>query len=194
MKRSLVSLVLALAAGPLAHAQFSSLVTQGRQALEAGKIDDALASFQSAVAADPQDAAALAFLGTAQVSKARAVDISEAPDWVKKGFDTLDGAVERFPDNFVVYVNRGAAGARVPAMFRKGDVAVKDLDRVVAMKAQRPEAVPDAVMPSVYLSLGLAYKTLGRASDARAAWEKAKTLSPSAREGQMIDQELQGLQ
>lgn len=193
MKRYLLLLALAFAAVPPAHAQFSDLVMQGRQALDAGRVDDALASFQGAVAADPQDGAALAFLGAAQVSKARSVDISEAMDWVRKGFETLDRAVERFPGVYVVHMNRGAVGARVPPMFSKGELAVGDLERVIAMKADRPDSVPDTAMPAVYLSLGLAQKSLGRTGPARAALEKAKALSPSTREEQVIDQELKGL-
>jgi len=45
----------------------------------------------------------------------------EAAGWVKRGFDTLDEAAERFPDAFVVYVVRGITAARVPDLFRKAE-------------------------------------------------------------------------
>ena len=173
--------------------QTPDLVAQGRAALDADRPDDAIAIFEQAVAADPKNPAALAWLGSAQVRKAPRVPLFERAGWVKRGFDTLDEAVERFPDAFVVYLIRGSTAIRVPDMFRKGDVAVQDLTRVVAMKEARPEAVPDAVMPLVYLNLGLAYKKTNQAAAARAAWEKAKTLYPAAPEASAIDKELRNL-
>src|SRR5262249_46017676 len=113
--------------------------------------------------------------------------------WVKRGFDTLDEAVERFPDAFVVYVVRGTTASRVPDMFRKAEVAVKDLSTVVTMKDRQPQAVPDGVMPTVYLHLGLAYKKSGQPAGAGAAWEKARTLYPAAPESQAIERELRSL-
>ena len=173
--------------------QTADLVTQGRQALDAERPDDAIALFETAIAADPKNPAALAWLGSAQVRKAARVGGMEAAGWVKRGFDTLDEAVERFPDAFVVYVVRGVTATRVPDLFRKADVAVKDLTRVVAMKDARPQAVPDAVMPAVYLSLGLAYKKTGQPATARATWEKARRLYPAAPEAAAIERELRSL-
>jgi tetratricopeptide (TPR) repeat protein len=173
--------------------QTLDLVTQGRQALEAGRIDDALTLLEKAVSADGKNPAALAWLGSAQVRKASQVGGMEAAGWVKRGFDALDEAVERFPDAFVVYVVRGSTAGRVPPMFNKTEVAVKDLSTVVAMKDKRPDAVPDAVMPLVYLNLGLAQKKAGRAAEGRAAWEKGRRLYPAAPETAAIDRELKGL-
>jgi tetratricopeptide (TPR) repeat protein len=173
--------------------QTGGLVAQGRQALDADRPDDAIALFEKAVAADPKDAAALAWLGSAQVRKAPKVGGMEAAGWVKRGFDTLDEAVERFPDAFVVYVVRGSTAVRVPDLFRKTDQAVQDLTRVVSLKERQPQAVPDAVMPLVYLNLGLAYKKTGKRDAARAAWEKAKALYPAAPEIAAIVRELRSL-
>ena len=104
--------------------QAPDLVGQGRQALDADRVDEALALFERAVAADAKNAAALAWLGSAQVRKAARAPGIEGAGWVKRGFDTLDEAVERFPDAFVVYVVRGGAAAHVPDLFRKADAAV----------------------------------------------------------------------
>src|SRR2546422_8695841 len=111
--------------------QTADLVVQGRQALDADRPDDAIALFEKAVAVDPKTPAALAWLGSAQVRKAARIGGMEAAGWVKRGFDTMDEAVERFPDAFVVYVVRGITATRVPDLF-KADVAVKDLRTVVA--------------------------------------------------------------
>ncbi len=186
----LVSCSLALGTLVRADAQTSDLVTQGRQALAADKIDDTIAIFEKAVATAPNDPAALAWLGSAQVRKARTAALFDAPGWVKKGFNTLDEAVERFPDAFIVYVTRGITATQVPEMFRKAPVAVKDLTTVIAMKEKNPEAVPDSVMPAVYLNLGSAYKKTGQVADARATWETGKKLYPSAPETREIEKEL----
>ena len=175
------------------EAQAVDRVSQGRQALEADRVDEAIALLEKAVSAEPKNPAALAWLGSAQVRKAGKVQGMEAAGWVKRGFDAMDEAVERFPDAFVVYVVRGSTAGRVPPMFNKTELAVKDLSTVVAMKEKKAEAVPDAVMPLVYLNLGLAQKKAGRPVDARAAWEKGKRLHPAAPETAAIERELKGL-
>jgi len=173
--------------------QTGDFVTQGRQALDGDRPDDAIALFEKAIAAEPNNPAALAWLGSAQVRKGARVGGMEAAGWVKRGFDTMDEAVERFPEAFVVYVVRGITATRVPELFRKTDVAVKDLTRVVAMKDARPQTVPDAVMPTVYLNLGAAHKKAGQPAAARAAWEKGKRLYPVAPEAAAIERELRSL-
>jgi TolA-binding protein len=72
-------------------------------------------------------------------------------------------------------------------------VAVKDLSAVVTMREANAQAVPEAVMPTVYLNLGLAYKRNRQPAEARAAWEKGRTLYPSAPEAQAIERELRSL-
>jgi tetratricopeptide (TPR) repeat protein len=173
--------------------QTPDLVAQGRHALDAGRIDDAIVLLEKAVSADAGNPAALAWLGSARVRKAGQVPGMEAAGWVKRGFDALDEAVERFPDAFVVYVVRGSTAGRVPPMFNKTELAVKDLGTVIAMKERRPDAVPDTVMPLVYLNLGLAQKKAGRPAEARAAWEKGRRLYPAAPEAAALDRELKGL-
>jgi tetratricopeptide (TPR) repeat protein len=174
-------------------AQATDLITQARQALAADKVDEAIATLEKAVVAAPHDPAALAMLGGAQVRKARSAPPMDAPGWVRKGFDTLDEAVKRFPEAYVVYVARGITAASVPEMFGKAPVAVKDLAAVVAMKEKDPTSVPDTVMPSVYLNLGIAHRKTGATSEARAAWEKGKRLYPGAPETPAIDTELRNL-
>jgi hypothetical protein len=117
------------------EAQTTDLVAQARQALAADRIDEALGLLEKAVAANPNDPVALAELGSAQVRKAPKVPLFEQPGWVQKGFVTLDRAVERFPDAFVVYVMRGVTAAGVPPMFNKTGVALKDLTTVVGITA-----------------------------------------------------------
>jgi hypothetical protein len=174
------------------EAQTADLVAQGRQALDADRVDDAIAILEKA-AADSKDPAALAWLGSAQVRKAGKVPLFERAAWVQRGFTTLDEAVERFPDTFIVYLVRGITAVRVPDLFRKAPVAVKDLSAVVVMREKTPAMVPDSVMPSVYLNLGLAHKKSGQAAEARAAWEKGARLFPSAPESAAMTRELRSL-
>jgi hypothetical protein len=131
----------------------ADLVAQGRQAVAAGRIDDAIALFERARAADPNNPAAVAELGSAQVRRARSAPLMEQPGWVERGFRTLDDAVARFPNAAVVYLTRGLTAAAVPDFFNKSAVATDDLRRVIAMKEKDPAAVPDAVMPGVRQTL-----------------------------------------
>jgi tetratricopeptide (TPR) repeat protein len=174
-------------------AQGTDLVAQGRQALEAKRIDEAIALFERAASADPNNPAALAWLGSAQVRKAGSVPAMDAAGWVKRGFDTMDEAVERFPDVFVVYLVRGITGVNVPEMFNKAPGAAKDLGTVLTMRQRNAQAVPEAVLPIVYLNLGLAHKRNRQPAEARATWEKGRTLYPAAPEAQAIERELRNL-
>jgi hypothetical protein len=192
----LVLIVLVLCAlAPLDEitAQGTDLVAQGRQALDAKKIDEAIGIFERATSTDGRNPAALAWLGSAQVRKAGTVAPMEAAGWVKRGFDTMDEAVEKFPEAFVVYLVRGITAINVPEMFHKAPVAVKDLSTVVTMRQANAQAVPEAVMPNVYLQLGLAHKRNKQPGEARAAWEKGRALYPSAPEAQTIERELRSL-
>jgi tetratricopeptide (TPR) repeat protein len=192
--RMIATLMLVVAAVPSpAAAQTADAVMQAREALAADKVDEAIAILERAVAAAPDDPAALAWLGSAQVRKAREAPVFEAPGWVRKGFDTMDQAVQRFPTAFIGYLVRGITATRVPDFFGKTAGAIRDLDTVVTMKENDVASVPDTAMPAVYLHLGRAYKKNHQAAEARAAWEKGKSLFPAAAEAQEIDKELQSL-
>jgi hypothetical protein len=194
-RAALVSFLVLLAAVAtvLAASPAAELVTEGRRALDADRIDDAITLFERAVAADAREPAALAWLGSAQVRKAGKVPQMDAPAWVKKGFNTLDEAVEQFPNAFVVYMVRGITARTVPDMFNKTVVAVGDLRAVLAMREKNAQAVPDSAMPAVFLNLGLAYKKAGKTAEARAVWEQGRTAYPGAAETKAIENELRKL-
>jgi tetratricopeptide (TPR) repeat protein len=175
-----------------AESQAGDPITLGIQALDANKVDEAIAIFEKAVAAGPKSPAALAWLGSAQVRKAKEAPVLEKPGWVKKGFNTLDRAVELFPDAYIVYLVRGITATQVPDLFKKAPVAVKDLNAVVAIRQKRPGTVPDSIMPGLYLHLGTAYKKNGQNAEARAAWEKGKNAYPSSPEAKIMEKELKG--
>ncbi len=190
----LVILVLgAMAGAALAASPAAELVSEGRRAIDAGRFDDALSVLERAVAADANDPNALAWFGNAQVRKASKVSPMDAAGWVRRGFNTLDEAVERFPKAFIVYLVRGVTAANVPDMFHKGEVAIQDLRTVLAMRDRDPAAVPETVMAGVYLNLGRAYKKAGKVADARAMWEQGRRAHPAAPEIPAIDAELRRL-
>jgi Tfp pilus assembly protein PilF len=192
----LLALLAAFAAVPAAPARaqaLSPMVKEGRDLLQADKIDDALDLLRKAVEKDPQDPFALAWLGTALCRKAGTVDIFEGPKWVVEGYKNLDEAVTRFPDAYIGYVARGIVSTRVPDVFKKLPSAVTDLSTVVAMHDKDPKKTPDAVMGMVYLNLGTAYKKSGQPDKARETWETGKKLYPKAPELAAIDKELKEL-
>jgi hypothetical protein len=162
-----VLIALTVAVPHHAQPQAADLVTQGRRALDADRIDEAIGLFGRAAAADAGNAATLAALGSARVRKARAAPLMERAGWVSKGLDSLDEAVERFPDAWIVYLVRGSTSVNLPPMFNKAGQAATDLGAVAAMKDRQPGAV--------------------------AAWEKGRRLYPGAPEAAAIDRELRGL-
>jgi tetratricopeptide (TPR) repeat protein len=190
---AVLAAVIGVAPGPRAFAQAVDPVTRAREALAADRVDEAIGILEAALGAAPNDPATLATLGNARVLKSRSAPPMEAAAWVHKGFETLDEAVRRFPQAFVVYVARGVTAARVPEMFGKAPVAVKDLTTVVAMREGNPHMVPDGVMPSVYLHLGTALKKTGALAEARAAWEEGRRRYPAAPETRAIERELEEL-
>jgi tetratricopeptide (TPR) repeat protein len=188
----LVSFLILLAAASrvVAASPAAELVAEARRALDTDRVDDALALLERAVAADAKDPAALAWLGSAQVRKAGKVPPMDGAGWVKKGFNAMDEAVERFPNAFVVYMVRGITAGNVPAMFHKGEVAVGDLRAVVAMREKNPQSVPESVLPAIYLNLGRVYKKAGKTAEAREAWEQGRKAFPAAPEAKAIENEL----
>jgi tetratricopeptide (TPR) repeat protein len=191
----LVSLLILLAAASsvFAASPAAELVAEARRALDTDRVDDALALLERAVAADANDPTALAWLGSAQVRKAAKVPPMDGAAWVKKGFNALDEAVERFPTAFVVYMVRGITAGNVPEMFRKTEVAIGDLRAVVAMRGKTPQSVPESVMPAIYLNLGRAEKKAGKTAEARATWEQGRKAYPTAPETKAIENELRRL-
>jgi tetratricopeptide (TPR) repeat protein len=191
----LVSLLILLAAASsvFAASPAAELVAEARRALDTDRVDDALALLERAVAADANDPTALAWLGSAQVRKAGKVPPMDGAGWVKKGFNAMDEAVERFPNAFVVYMVRGITAGNAPEMFHKGEVAVGDLRAVVAMRAKNPQSVPESVMPVIYLNLGRAEKKMGKTAEARATWEQGRKAFPAAPEAKAIENELRKL-
>jgi tetratricopeptide (TPR) repeat protein len=173
--------------------QGTDLVAQGRHALVANNVDEALTFFEKAVAADPEDPFALTWLGVDRARKAANATVFNPLGWITKSFSILDEAVRRFPNAYVVYLRRGITGAQVPDFLNKTPGAVKDLSTVLAMGEKDPQAVPDTVMPSVYLNLSLAYRKAGQPAEARATWEQGTQLYPSAPERQAIEEELKRL-
>jgi tetratricopeptide (TPR) repeat protein len=156
-------------------------------------VDEAIALFERAVAVDAKSPSALAWLGSARVRKAPSVPMMERAGWVSRGFDTLDEAVERFPEAWIVYLVRGLTAVNLPLMFNKTRVAVDDLGRVVTMKDRAPQVVPDAVMGLVFLNLGLAEKNRGDKDQARTVWEKGRRLYPTSPEAAAIERALKAL-
>jgi tetratricopeptide (TPR) repeat protein len=195
-RSALLAVALALAAFDAAAQTpkaTNPLTIKGWETLNAGKVDEGLAMLQKAAQSGPSDPFTLAWLGVALVRKGGIVEPAEAPAWVKKGFNSMDEAVESFPNIYVGYLSRGTAAIKVPDIFKKAPAGIEDLQHIVAMKEKDPKSVPDSDMPNVYLNLGIGYKKTGHADQARATWEKAKKLYPSDPAMANIDKELRTL-
>jgi tetratricopeptide (TPR) repeat protein len=106
LARAALVAVLVVSAATGAWAQTPDLVTRARQALDADRTDEALALLERAVAANPNDPAALAWLGSAQVRRARTASAEEAAGGVRKEKDPASVSDAAMP---LVYLNLGLA-------------------------------------------------------------------------------------
>ena len=161
--RTLTGVLAVLIIAALGHpfhaaSQDSDLVAQGRQALDAGRVDEAIALFERAVAADAKSPARWPGSAAPGCARRRSVPMMERAGWVSRGFDTLDEAVERFPEAWIVYLVRGLTAVNLPADVQQDQGRGRRPRPVVAMKDRAPQVVPDAVMGAVFLNLGLAEK------------------------------------
>ena len=85
--------------------------------------------------------------------------------------DEINKAVELDPKSALNYVGRGIGNYYLPPAFGGGvDLAVKDLQRAVALDAKLAEA---------HLWLGIALRKAGRTADAHAELQKAVDLAPA---------------
>jgi tetratricopeptide (TPR) repeat protein len=111
----LVSLliVLAVSSSVFAASPAAELVAEARRALDTDRIDDALALFERAVAADAKDPAALAWLGSAQVRKAGKVPPMDGAGWgdLRAVVAMREKNPQSVPESVmpVIYLNLGRA-------------------------------------------------------------------------------------
>jgi len=125
------------------------------------------AYFQERAKAQPEQPLFLALEGLFQARMAGQVPLLQRIAWVNEAVAKLDRAVSQEPG--LTRYFRGLVLAELPPRFGKAEAALSDLEWVL----QNKESFPVGLRRSVYHSLALAYTTLGRGVEAKAALDRS---------------------
>lgn len=129
------------------------------------------AYFQERAKTQPVQPLFLVLEGLFQARLADEVAVFRRVTWVNEAIAKLDRAVSQAPG--LTQYFRGLVLAQLPARFGKAEAAVADLEWVL----QNKERFPLGLRRSVYRSLALAYTTLGRPAEAKAALDRSGSAS-----------------
>jgi len=92
---------------------------------------------------EPENAAALVYMGSVLTIKARASAPSmESLEYLNQGFSMMDRAVLLSPENLEIRLVRGVNGVHVPAEFGRGDLALEDfraIEKLLAGASRPPD-------------------------------------------------------
>lgn len=123
------------------------------------RVDDGIAQFEALLKKDENNPAGVVYYGSTLTKKAQFADGNvEKVKWVKKGFQKLDEAVIRFPNDHIVYLVRGINSVSVPVMFERYRLAVKDFEKLEEMKKADAKSVPDDVAALILFHHALAHE------------------------------------
>lgn len=90
--------------------------------------EQAVDAFTNLVKAEPNNALALAYLGSSYAISAREASVvTNKIRYTNRGLRYLDQAVTLAPQNFVVRLIRANVTANLPSMFGRGDTALEDM-------------------------------------------------------------------
>lgn len=148
-----------------------AIVTLVGQFLAAHRDRDACAYFAERAGEHPDQPIFLALEGLFQARSAASVPLFRRPARVRDALRKLDSAVERAPGLTTYF--RGVVQADLPGMFRRREMAVSDLEWVLAHKDQ----FPIGLRRGVYLGLAKAYAALGNTKAADEALRQSGVAS-----------------
>ena len=116
----------------------------------------------------PEDARVQAFLGNAYAMRARDAIFYKKMDWLKKGLQTLDSAVDSEPEDPHVRSVRAINSYQLPRIFGRRDVAEEDFQVLLEWAKNDPDRYTDGLLRLVYFHAGM--------FTSRQDEEKARTL------------------
>ncbi|MDQ2741576.1 MAG: MBL fold metallo-hydrolase [Chloroflexota bacterium] len=144
-----------------------TIVVLAGQLLATRRDQDGYAYFRERVRARPDEPLFLALEGVFQARLAGRQSLLRRLAWVRDAIDKLDRAVAQEPGLTTYF--RGLVLAELPAIVRKADEAIADLEWVLANK----ELFPAGIRRSVYRALARAYTTQGRTQASREALQRS---------------------
>lgn len=93
------------------------------------------------------NAEAMVYYGAATTKMANyAKSVEGKMDYVKKGFELLDEAVQIAPDNIEVRMARGLTGIAVPDFLKRYDNAIKDFEYIINSAEKKKQVVSEKTL------------------------------------------------
>lgn len=155
------------------------LLQLGRLYSNINKPKKAMKAFETILKIDQNNAEALARLGDVEsrmVGQAKSIEAKMKLS--REALMHLDGAVEKFPDQYIAYLVRGINGVYWPDMFQRYKTSIGDLVQVIEMKEKDPNIFKDEVLAEVYYYLGVAHEKNKEFDEAKVCWEKVTNQYP----------------
>jgi len=141
-------------------------------------VRDCIALLERTLAADPDNARALAWLGSALTLRARDLGIGPAKlETLKRGGALLDQAVAASEDPEVRLV-RAINSAKLPAVFGRRKIAREDFALLLARARDRARPLPVPLAQGIFLHAGAFLKSDGNRAEAERAWNDGIALAP----------------
>lgn len=155
------------------------LLQLGRLYSNINKPKEAMKAFEAILKIEQNNAEALVRLGDVESRMAgQAKSIEAKMKLSREALMHLDGAVEKFPDQYIVYLVRGINGVYWPDMFQRYKTSIGDLMHVIEMKEKDPNIFKDGVLAELYYYLGVAHEKNKEFDEAKVCWEKVTNQYP----------------
>jgi tetratricopeptide (TPR) repeat protein len=139
-------------------------------------LDQAIASLEQQIAANPTIAQPHAILGMAYLHKCGLIkDVREMGILAMNADKSFDKALEIDPANWDARFTKAVAMSMWPAQLNKGGEVLEHFRLLVQQQESQP---PQPQFAMTYIKLGDQYKTAGYADYAREAFERGATLFP----------------
>ncbi|HAA85626.1 MAG TPA: hypothetical protein DCE14_04645 [Kosmotogaceae bacterium] len=147
-------------------------------------LDKAEALLIRALDNSPDNAEALAWLGSIKLLRARDSWFPPSKLWyLNAGFRDLDRAVSLEPDNPLLRVIRAVSYISIPSTFMKRGTAIGDLEYVIILSDRLPGTVPDDLLAHAHYLLGDYYHDSNKMDKALFHLRKAAESAPDSKYG-----------
>jgi hypothetical protein len=123
----------------------------------------------------PDNNIILCYLGSAYTLLAKEVgDRSKQANYVNKGFEDMDKAVRKDPDNIAIRMVRGNNSRALPRFLNRRPIAYEDFEHLAGL-FEKGVQVPPQLKSSVYRILAGLYQEDGNVAKAQELEARAKT-------------------